>query len=655
MGKIQNFIKSVGARLSAKRYLGILTGGLPVSTRNWNGNDYLNAIEVSLYTNRAIAKRADKVGEIEFILKDKAGNEIENDPVLELLYRPNKVFTGSDFWKLYQKYFDAVGEVYILVERNREIFENAKVTGLHLLMPTCVTPRFNADGSIEKYEYRSSNSTIDYKPEQIIYIHNPDPKNPLRGQSLLKAGVAAIQTETQISTYHSRILENGGKVEGVFKFKTGPLTEEQLTKIKDRYQKEYGEAKSAGLPLFLGGDADYVKTGLTPDELSFLEAKKMTFEDICILTGVPKSLLASTSDVKFDNADADRAIFLRETIKPLLKTLCTALDYGLFPQEQELSFVDPTPENIDQKLKETESGVKNYYMTVNEARERHGLDPVENGDDILVPFNLMPLGTEQAEPVQDPNAKGVNKEFEHPLRDFDMRRLYWAIQIKRMDNREKRFKKAVVDYFDDQEKRIVEALSPAKNRYYKKKGIDELLSLEMEVKIGKGIFLPMLTEMLKQAGIDALEFVGSKYNFILSDDIKSWLDSRAEIFLTTINKTTFSKLRDDFSESIAAEEGREGLIKRIQDRYKDDKKYRPAVIARTEVHNSTQYGTMQGYKQGGLTTKIWVAVMDGATRDSHAAVDGEERPIDRPFSNGLMFPGDPKAPAEEVINCRCVI
>jgi len=662
---IRNFFRTIGNAFRAKRYLGLLTGALPVNARAWGSSDFLNALEISLYTNRAIAKRADKVGEIEFVLKDAKDNEIENDPILDILYKPNKLFSGADFWSLYQKYYDAVGEVYILLESDRQIFEAKRITAMHLLVPTSVTPHFNSDGTAEKFVYRTNSSTVEYKPEQIIYIHNPDPKSPLRGQSLLKAGVNAIQTETQISTYHSRILENGGKVEGVFKFKTGPLTENQLTQIKDKYQKEYGEAKKAGLPLFLGGDADYIKTGLTPDELAFLEAKKMTLEDICILTSVPKSLLASTADVKFDNANADRAIFLRETIKPLLKKLTVSLDTALFPDGRNLTFIDPTPENTEEKRKNIETANTINAITTNEKRALLAdlgiiLDPIgKEGDGILVPFSLAPLGAEPAAPAQDPNddeSKGIEtKEIEHPLRDHDMRRLYWGMQIKRMDAREKKVKSALKDYFDDQEKRVTEKLSPTKNRYFRKTKLDELLSIEVEVKIGKKIFIPILTELLKQAGIDAIELAGSKYDFILKDEIKSWLENRADIFLHKINETTFAKLQDEFKASLEAEEGREGLISRIQDAYGGIKKSRAGLIARTETHNATQYGTMQGYKQGGLTTKIWVAVLDGATRDSHAAVDGEERPIDRPFSNGLMFPGDPRGDAGEVINCRCVI
>lgn len=36
-------------------------------------------------------------------------------------------------------------------------------------------------------------------------------------------------------------------------------------------------------------------------------------------------------------------------------------------------------------------------------------------------------------------------------------------------------------------------------------------------------------------------------------------------------------------------------------------------------------------------------------------MDGEVKELDEAFSNGLMFPGDPDGPAEEVCNCRCAL
>lgn len=82
-------------------------------------------------------------------------------------------------------------------------------------------------------------------------------------------------------------------------------------------------------------------------------------------------------------------------------------------------------------------------------------------------------------------------------------------------------------------------------------------------------------------------------------------------------------------------------------------------IARTEGHRVQVQGTMDAcYKakeKGADVVKQWDSTLDGRTRESHSQVDGEIRELDKRFSNGLMFPGDPSGRAEEVINCRCAL
>jgi hypothetical protein len=82
-------------------------------------------------------------------------------------------------------------------------------------------------------------------------------------------------------------------------------------------------------------------------------------------------------------------------------------------------------------------------------------------------------------------------------------------------------------------------------------------------------------------------------------------------------------------------------------------------IARTEGHRiQVQSGMDACFKakeKGADVLKQWDSTMDKRTRDSHAKVDGEIRELDKPFSNGLMFPGDPDGDAAEVINCRCAL
>lgn len=79
--------------------------------------------------------------------------------------------------------------------------------------------------------------------------------------------------------------------------------------------------------------------------------------------------------------------------------------------------------------------------------------------------------------------------------------------------------------------------------------------------------------------------------------------------------------------------------------------------ARTMVTGAENAGRLDSYndlaEQGVVQKKEWIATPDDRTRESHIAVDGEERDIDKPFSNGLMYPGDPSGAPAEVWNCRC--
>ena len=81
--------------------------------------------------------------------------------------------------------------------------------------------------------------------------------------------------------------------------------------------------------------------------------------------------------------------------------------------------------------------------------------------------------------------------------------------------------------------------------------------------------------------------------------------------------------------------------------------------ARTAVTGAENAGRIDSYKRAekmGIKMKqMWVATLDGRTRDSHVLLDGEEREVGKEFSNKCMYPGDPKGPPSEVYNCRCTL
>jgi uncharacterized protein with gpF-like domain len=83
---------------------------------------------------------------------------------------------------------------------------------------------------------------------------------------------------------------------------------------------------------------------------------------------------------------------------------------------------------------------------------------------------------------------------------------------------------------------------------------------------------------------------------------------------------------------------------------------RARTIVRTETIRAVGLGSLlSAWNEPFQMTKEWVAVKDNRTRHTHYNIDGQKRDLEKPFSNGLMFPGDPNGSAEETINCRCAL
>lgn len=87
---------------------------------------------------------------------------------------------------------------------------------------------------------------------------------------------------------------------------------------------------------------------------------------------------------------------------------------------------------------------------------------------------------------------------------------------------------------------------------------------------------------------------------------------------------------------------------------------RARTIARTEGHRIQQASTFDAQHKakgkGADVVKQWDATLDGDTRETHRALDGQIREVDEPFESGgmkAMYPGDFGDPAEDC-NCRCV-
>ncbi len=109
-------------------------------------------------------------------------------------------------------------------------------------------------------------------------------------------------------------------------------------------------------------------------------------------------------------------------------------------------------------------------------------------------------------------------------------------------------------------------------------------------------------------------------------------------------------------------------IDRMVERYREKAiKHRVETIARTEsleaVHAGVNDGIRQGIDSGAFTqnqiTRVWNTARDEKVRGSHATMHRQIVRGDNPFVSGLgnqlRYPGDPRAPAGDRVNCRCSV
>ena len=118
------------------------------------------------------------------------------------------------------------------------------------------------------------------------------------------------------------------------------------------------------------------------------------------------------------------------------------------------------------------------------------------------------------------------------------------------------------------------------------------------------------------------------------------------------------KINAETLQGILQGESMDKIAKRLRN-VQEMNKTQAIRSARTIVTGAENKGRQDSYARaeadGIILERTWLATNDSRTRHSHAVLDGETKPIDTPFSNGLMYPGDPDGEPSEVYNCRCTL
>lgn len=207
----------------------------------------------------------------------------------------------------------------------------------------------------------------------------------------------ALATDTHAKNYY----ENGANIDGILK-SNKPLTSAQKTDIKQSWQTVHGAGKTGGIAV-VGNDMDYIPVGSNANDSQMLETRKFNAEEVCRYLCIDPILLGISGASSYNSIEQAQLSFLSHCIYPLIALIEAEFNRKLIkPSEKSKFYVDFDENHI---MFADKSATANYYSTltkngilsINEARHMLGFNPIEGGDDHIIPFtdvNQNKIGAE---------------------------------------------------------------------------------------------------------------------------------------------------------------------------------------------------------------------------------------------------------------------
>lgn len=169
---------------------------------------------------------------------------------------------------------------------------------------------------------------------------------------------------------------------------------------------------------------------------------------------------------------------------------------------------------------------------------------------------------------------------------------------------------------------------------------------------------PLIARIVKEQGNRVLHDLGLRDDFNMSaEPVREYITGISMGFVRDVNMTTRKELTSVINTGIRNGDSIDQIARAIEKVYDKFPKYRSRRIARTTVIGNNNFANDEAYGQSGVVEgKEWLTARDERVRHTHNGAEGQVVRLGESFKVGgrkMKYPGDPNAPAKEIVNCRC--
>ena len=509
---------------------------------------------------------------------------------------------------------------------------------------------------------KNKGAAVQVPRSEFVQFRTYSPSNPGGFVSPMSALRQTLQEQIEASNFRKQLWHSSGRLNAQITrpANVAPWDDQQRQRFVTMFRESWGSnGENAGkIPVLEDG------MKIEPFQTSFKEAEwtasvKLSREAVAAAYGINPSLVWHSDSQTYASAKDNARALYADCLGPTLQMLQQRINSFLLPM------VGASPDtyvvfDLTEKLKGSfeerasilQSSVGGPWMTRNEARADNDLPPIDGGDALIVPLNVVQGGQaspndthmDEQEPMtvlsDEPEVKTVlyAKSADIDLSEFKDAPIEFLVKGQAEDEENDEMTEAVRNFFKRQRKSVLPKIGAGSEWWDEERWDNEL----------RDDILPIIEKIADAHGMSAAEVLGTEYGIeVTRNYLKALADGRAH----AINVSTWRKLNEavenaeDEEQESPAEvfDGREGHDSEV---YGEGLAMAAATWATLEAVHQAQ---RDGFNK--QVEKVWVTGPNA--RATHAAMNGERVPVDDNFSNGMYWPGDDNFPANETCGCNC--
>lgn len=349
---------------------------------------------------------------LDAVLELPDGKQVNEHPVLDLLRKPSPLYDKILFNETLATNYLVAGDTFLIALGgvNRPPLELQPISSKN-------TTANQGQGGLARNmqvsgETLAGNYVLELKKNSARYFQgglrelkqirgfSTKDNSLLRGQSPLVSASAEARQSVLGNKHNVSLLERGGRVSLVFSFEDD-LDDDEFEAAKQRVRAQYGGAEMAGqIGVTAGSKMEINEIGVNNKDMDFAKLQRMARDAVALQYKVP-IVLISTDKATFNNYSEAKMALYDDAVLPLADKIFAGLSdfllprYGIDASTTRITYdMDAITALAKRRNEELKLRRELNLETDNELRSEIGREPLEGGNVLRAPANMIPIATD---------------------------------------------------------------------------------------------------------------------------------------------------------------------------------------------------------------------------------------------------------------------